>query len=216
MDLSIPCIELVSTLTGPMCCRAGVWDKIIGAVKTLLSAKFVWYSEEPYSSHPGAFMTIQQAKVVTMHYHLTNAQGEVLDSSRGSEPLTYLHGVGNLIPGLEHALTGLDVGMSKTVQVEPSKGYGEYDEGLVEALPRQDLAGIEDLQVGMQLQAQSDDGHTMIVRVMDIYDDTVVVDGNHPLAGVTLTFEVDIMAVREATAEELEHGHAHDSGTHHH
>ena len=161
-------------------------------------------------------MTIQQEKVVTMHYHLTNAEGEVLDSSRDSEPLTYLHGAGNLIPGLERELTGLAAGMSKTVQVEPSEAYGEYDTGMVETLPRQALDGIDNLQVDMELQAQSQDGQTTIVRVAEINDDTVVVDANHPLAGMTLTFEVEIVEIRDATTEELTHGHAHGAGGHHH
>lgn len=161
-------------------------------------------------------MTIQQEKVVTMHYHLTNAQGEVLDTSRGNEPLTYLHGAGNLIPGLERELDGLATGMTKTVQVEPSDGYGEYDAGMVETLPRQALEGIDNLQVGMELQAQSRDGQTTIVRVAEVRDDNVVVDANHPLAGMTLTFEVEIVDIRDATTEELTHGHAHGAGGHQH
>ena len=161
-------------------------------------------------------MIIQQAKVVTMHYHLTDPHGEVLDSSRGDDPLTYLHGADNLIPGLERELTGLTTGMTKTVAVTPADGYGEYDAGMVETLPRQALNDIDNIEVGMELQAQSEDGQTTIVRVTEINDDTVVIDANHPLAGVTLNFEIEIMDVRDATREELAHGHVHGAGGHHH
>ncbi len=162
-------------------------------------------------------MTIQKDKIVSMHYHLTNTNdGQVLDSSQGSDPLTYLHGSGTIIPGLERALDGLDVGATKTVQVAPADAYGEFDEEMVQTLPRQDFDGIENLEVGMRLQAQDQDGNEFVVHVASIENDTVVIDGNHPLAGVPLTFDIEIVAVRDATAEELEHGHAHGEGGHHH
>lgn len=162
-------------------------------------------------------MTIQKDKVVTMHYHLTNTDdGQVLDSSQGGDPLTYLHGSGTIIPGLEQALDGLDVGAAKTVQVTPADAYGEYDEDMVQTLPRTDFDGIDNLEVGMRLQAQDQDGNEFVVHIASIEGDEVVIDGNHPLAGVPLTFEIEIVAVRDATTEELEHGHAHGEGGHHH
>jgi len=161
-------------------------------------------------------MTIQNDKVVTMHYHLTDPDGQVLDSSRGSDPLTYLHGAGHIIRGLEQALTGLDVGTTKTVEVEPADAYGEHDANAIQTVPRQELAGIENLQVGMQLQAQHPDGETITFFVADIRSDEVILDTNHPLAGVALTFAVEIMDIRDATAEELTHGHVHGEGGHQH
>ncbi len=161
-------------------------------------------------------MTIQQDKAVTMHYHLTNADGQVLDSSRGSDPLTYLHGTGTIIAGLERELTGLDIGATKTVQVAAADGYGEYDTNRVQTLSRQALQGVDNLEVGMQLQGRGPDGQTLMVYVTEIHDDTVIVDENHPLAGMDLTFEIEIIAIRDATSEELSHGHAHDGDGHHH
>jgi FKBP-type peptidyl-prolyl cis-trans isomerase SlyD len=162
-------------------------------------------------------MTIQKDKVVTMHYHLTNSDdGQVLDSSRDNDPLTYLHGTGSIIPGLEHELAGLDVGATKTVQVAAADAYGEYDDEMVQTLPREEFAGIDNLEVGMRLQAQDQNGNTFHVHIAQIDGDEVVIDGNHPLAGMPLTFEIEIIAVRDATAEELRHGHAHGEGGHHH
>jgi FKBP-type peptidyl-prolyl cis-trans isomerase SlyD len=160
-------------------------------------------------------MTIQNDTVVTIHYHLTNADGEVLDSSRGSEPLTYLHGAGNIVPGLERALMSLDVGATTTVQLAPIEAYGEYNADMVQHVPQEALAEIEDLEIGMQLQAQDPNGQTFVVYVTEIRDDVVVVDANHPLAGVDLTFDIEIVDVRDATTEELSHGHVHSPGGHH-
>ena len=160
-------------------------------------------------------MIIQNDKVVTMHYHLTNADGEVLDSSRESEPLTYLHGAGNIVPGLERALTSLDVGATTTVQLSPSEAYGEYNADMVQHVPREEFGGIDDLEVGLQLQARDPNGQTFVVFITELRDDVVVVDANHPLAGVHLTFDIEIVDVRDATAEELSHGHVHGPGGHH-
>ena len=161
-------------------------------------------------------MTIQNDKVVTMHYHLTDSDGQVLDSSHGSDPLTYLHGAGHIIQGLEQALTGLDVGATKTVEVAPADAYGEHDANAIQTVPRQELAGIANLEVGMQLQAQHPDGRTVTLFVKEIREQEVILDSNHPLAGMALTFDVEIMEIRDATAEELSHGHVHGEGGHHH
>jgi FKBP-type peptidyl-prolyl cis-trans isomerase SlyD len=161
-------------------------------------------------------MTIQNDKIVTMHYHLTNAEGQVIESSRGSEPLTYLHGAGIILSSLENELTGLDVGATKTVQVAPADAYGEHDATKIETLPRGAFAQVPNLEVGMQLQGQDPHGQTFTVRVMDIREDTVIIDANHPLAGETLTFEIEVLDIRDATSEELTHGHVHEEGGHHH
>lgn len=161
-------------------------------------------------------MTIQHDKVVTLHYHLTNREGEVIESSRGSEPLTYLHGTGTLLSSLEHALTGLDVGATKTVELAPADAYGEHDATKVETLPREVFAQVPDLEIGMLLEGQDLNGQTFTVHVMDIREDTVVIDANHPLAGETLTFAIEVLAIRDATADELTHGHVHEDGGHQH
>jgi FKBP-type peptidyl-prolyl cis-trans isomerase SlyD len=160
-------------------------------------------------------MKIAHEKVVSIHYTLTNKEGTVLDSSSGSEPLAYLHGFGNIIPGLENALEGKEKGEKLTVSVEPEQGYGARDEQLVQAVPRSAFKGVEELAPGMQFQAQGPQGSRLVV-VTQVAQDVVTVDANHPLAGQTLQFEVEISEVRDATAEELEHGHVHGPHGHHH
>jgi FKBP-type peptidyl-prolyl cis-trans isomerase SlyD len=161
-------------------------------------------------------MTIQNDKVVTLHYHLTNAEGQVIESSRGSDPLTYLHGTGTILSSLENALTGLDVGATKTVELAPADAYGEHDATKIETLPRGAFDQVPNLEVGMLLEGQDRDGQTFTVHVMDIREDSVVIDANHPLAGETLTFEIEVLDIRDATSEELTHGHVHEEGGHHH
>lgn len=153
--------------------------------------------------------------VVSIHYTLTNDQGEVLDKSDNA-PLAYLHGHHNIIPGLENALTGKTVGDKLTVTVQPEDGYGEYLAEAVQEVPRANFQGVKDISAGMQFQTQTEDGHIMLVTVKEVNDDVVIVDGNHPLAGVVLTFDVEITEVRAATADEIAHGHAHGVGGHHH
>lgn len=153
--------------------------------------------------------------VVSFHYTLTNGEGEVLDKSNG-EPLAYLHGHHNIIPGLEAQMTGKGVGDKFSVTVAPEDAYGEYLAEAVQEVPRANFQGVDNIQVGMQFQSQTDDGHVMLVTVKEVNDEVVIVDGNHPLAGVTLTFDVEIAEVRPATADEIAHGHAHGVGGHHH
>jgi FKBP-type peptidyl-prolyl cis-trans isomerase SlyD len=160
-------------------------------------------------------MKIAHEKVVSIHYTLTNQEGTVLDSSSGSEPLAYLHGFGNIIPGLENALEGKEMGEKLSVTVEPEQGYGARDEQLVQAVPRSAFKGVEELAPGMQFQAQGPQG-TRLVVVTQVAQDVVTVDANHPLAGQTLHFEVEVSEVRAATAEEIEHGHVHGPHGHHH
>lgn len=156
-------------------------------------------------------MQIAQNSVVAFHYTLTNDAGEVLDSSEGREPLTYLHGTGNIIPGLEKQLEGASPGEKLNVSVTPEEGYGEVQEQLMQEVPRDAFQGVENVEPGMQFQAQTEGGPLM-VTVKKVEGDTVVVDGNHPLAGQNLTFDVEISDVREASAEEVEHGHVHGEG----
>jgi FKBP-type peptidyl-prolyl cis-trans isomerase SlyD len=160
-------------------------------------------------------MAIAQNDVVSIHYTLRSDSDQVLDSSTGAEPLAYLHGHGNLIPGLERQLTGCNVGDRLTLKVAPAEGYGEYDRALVQQVPRRALKGIGDLRVGMRLQAATEQG-PRVVTVTRIAGDLVTLDGNHPLAGQNLNFEVEITAIRPATEEELAHGHVHGAGGHHH
>jgi FKBP-type peptidyl-prolyl cis-trans isomerase SlyD len=160
-------------------------------------------------------MQIAQDSVVSIHYTLTSDAGEVIDSSAGNDPLTYLQGHGNLIPGLERELTGKQAGDKLTVRVAPADGYGELDESLIQDVPRAAFGGVAEIQEGMQFQAQSNHGpHS--VTVTKVSADTITVDGNHPLAGKHLNFAVEITEVRSATEEELSHGHVHGPGGHHH
>jgi FKBP-type peptidyl-prolyl cis-trans isomerase SlyD len=160
-------------------------------------------------------MSITQDQVVSIHYTLKDDAGEVIDSSGSGEPLTYLHGHGNLIPGLERELTGKSAGDKLSVMIAPTDGYGEYDRELVQHVPRRTLKGVTDLKVGMRLQAQTPEGPRALA-VTHLAGDMVTLDGNHPLAGKNLNFEVAITAVRDATEEELSHGHVHGPGGHHH
>ncbi len=163
----------------------------------------------------GFEMQIAQNSVVAFHYTLTNDAGEVLDSSEGRDPLTYLHGSGNIIPGLEKELEGRGNGDKLKVAVEPGEGYGDVQPALVQEVPRDAFQGVDEVQPGMQFQAQTQEGPLM-VTVTKVEGDTVTVDGNHPLAGERLNFDVEITEVRDATEEEISHGHVHGEGGHQH
>ena len=160
-------------------------------------------------------MNIADRCAVSFHYTLTDDAGTVLDSSRGSEPLVYLHGAGNIVPGLEQAMAGRKPGDAFKVDVAPEQGYGTRVDALVQQMPRSAFAGMPEPEVGMQFQAESNMGPVM-VTVVAVDADSVTLDGNHALAGVTLHFDVEVVTVREATAEELDHGHVHGPGGHHH
>jgi FKBP-type peptidyl-prolyl cis-trans isomerase SlyD len=160
-------------------------------------------------------MQIAQDTVVSIHYTLTDDAGETVDSSAGGDPLFYLHGNGNLVPGLENALEGKQAGDKIQVTVAPADGYGEYDKQLVQRVPRRAFKGVADVKTGMQFQVQSDQGPRS-VTVTNVAGDMVTVDGNHPLAGKNLNFAVEVMEVRKPSEEELAHGHVHGPGGHHH
>jgi len=160
-------------------------------------------------------MAIQKDKVVSIDYTLTGDNGQVLDSSNGREPLAYLHGAGNIIPGLESALEGKDEGDELNVQIPPDQAYGQRDERMVQPVPRTAFQGVADIQPGMQFQAQTNAGPRLIT-VVGVEGDQVTIDANHPLAGATLKFDVKIVNVRDATSEEMSHGHVHGAGGHQH
>ncbi len=164
------------------------------------------------------FTTMQIAanKAVSIDYTLTNDAGEVIDSSAGGAPLVYLHGAGNIIIGLEKALTGKQPGDELDVTIEPEEAYGEYSAELVAVLDRSLFEGVDELEVGMQFHASAPNGGMQIVTIRDIDGDDITVDGNHPLAGQRLNFKVKVVAVRDANPEEIAHGHIHGEGGHHH
>lgn len=160
-------------------------------------------------------MQIAEKTVVSIHYTLTNSTGETLDSSIGQDPLVYLHGAQNIIVGLEDALKGKTVGDALQVTVEPEQGYGETREELIQEVDRSAFEGVEDIDVGMQFMAQTPWGEQP-VTVVKVEGEQITLDGNHPLAGETLNFDVEVVDIREASAEEMEHGHVHGEGGHQH
>jgi FKBP-type peptidyl-prolyl cis-trans isomerase SlyD len=152
-------------------------------------------------------MNIQNNSAVSFHYSLTDDDGISIESSEGKEPLGYLHGAGNIIPGLEKALEGKKVGDSLTVAVTAAEGYGEVQKELIQEVPREAFQGIDTIELGMQFEAQTGQGGSVPVTVIAVTEEIVTVDGNHPLAGKNLNFDVTITEVREASEEELAHGH---------
>jgi FKBP-type peptidyl-prolyl cis-trans isomerase SlyD len=161
-------------------------------------------------------MQIAKHRVVLIDYTLTDDEGTVLDTSQGGEPLAYIHGVGNIIEGLEEALEGLSAGDSLEVSVPPERGYGLRRDELRQVVPRERFETDEEIQVGMMFHTPSPDGGQTVVRVVEVDPGHITVDGNHPLAGMTLNFAVTVTGVREATAGEIDHGHVHGPGGHHH
>ncbi len=156
-------------------------------------------------------MRIGKGCVVRMNYTLRDESGVTIESSEGREPLTYLHGLGHLIPGLEKTLDGSQAGLKTTVTVRPQDAYGEKDPQAVIRAERSDFPEGLTLEPGVEVQAETPDGPITFI-VMSLEGDDVVLDANHPLAGKTLTFDVEVLEVREATADELAHGHVHGPG----
>ena len=160
-------------------------------------------------------MHIENNRVVSLAYTLRDNDDNIIDQSDDGS-FWYLHGASNIIPGLENALTGKSKGDELAVSVAPEEGYGEREQERIQDVPRDMFPPEQELATGMQFHAQSPDGHAVMVTIANIEGDTITVDGNHPLAGVQLNFVVKIMDVREATEEELEHGHVHGPGGHQH
>jgi FKBP-type peptidyl-prolyl cis-trans isomerase SlyD len=159
-------------------------------------------------------MKVGKDCVVSLDYRLHLGDGEVVDQSAPGSPLSYMHGRGQIVPGLEGKLEGMAAGEAKQVVVQPGEGYGEYDNRGVQEVPRAMFPPNADLQVGMMVTAQTPQGEIPFV-IKEVKKDSVVIDLNHPLAGKTLHFDVTVREVRGATSEELEHGHAHGPGGHH-
>lgn len=160
-------------------------------------------------------MQIADNKVVTLNYTLRDDQETVIDSSQDGS-FAYLHGASNIIPGLEKALTDKSVNDELTVVVEPSDGYGERNPEMSQVVSIEMFDDADDIEVGRQFHAASPDGQPVVVTVTAVEDGNVTVDGNHPLAGVTLHFDVKVMDIRDASDEEIEHGHVHGPDGHHH
>ncbi|MEJ2552698.1 MAG: peptidylprolyl isomerase [Gammaproteobacteria bacterium] len=160
-------------------------------------------------------MQVAKNKVISIDYTLTDAQGAELDSSQGRGPFAYIHGIGNIIPGLEAALEGKSKGDQVNAVIPPENAYGARDEKLVQDLPRSQFDTDQEIQVGMQFQAMREGG-PRVVTVVSVDADNVTIDANHPLAGVTLHFDVTVKEIREATGDELSHGHVHGPDDQHH
>jgi FKBP-type peptidyl-prolyl cis-trans isomerase SlyD len=160
-------------------------------------------------------MKIADKSIVTLEYSLHLGDGVIVDRGGPDDPLTYLHGTGQIVPGLEQALTGLEPEQATKVVVSPNDGYGVRDEAQVQTLPRIAF-GDQPIKAGDELIATDDSENEVALKVVRIDGDKVTVDFNHPLAGATLHFDVVIQQVRAATEEELSHGHAHDGDGHHH
>ncbi|MHB8920007.1 MAG: FKBP-type peptidyl-prolyl cis-trans isomerase [Halothiobacillus sp.] len=160
-------------------------------------------------------MHVSENAVVAIEYTLKNDEGDVLDSSVGHAPLTYLHGHHNIISGLENALVGKKVGDTFTVTIPPEEAYGLRDDSMTQVVPRHLFQGVDEIVPGMKFHAEAEHG-VNVVTVIDVKGDHVHLDANHELAGETLHFDVVVKAIRAASAEEIEHGHAHGPDGHHH
>ena len=160
-------------------------------------------------------MRATKDNVVTIDYTLTDTTGQLIDSSKGKDPLPYIHGHAAIIPGLERALDGKSVGDRIQVTIAPADAYGEKDPKMISKMPRSAFQGAPQFKVGDKFEARGEHG-SQVVTVIEIVGDEVTIDANHPMAGVTLNFDVTIKDIRQATAEELAHGHVHGPGGHHH
>ncbi|HEB56901.1 MAG TPA: peptidylprolyl isomerase [Gammaproteobacteria bacterium] len=160
-------------------------------------------------------MQIEENRVATLNYILKDDQGNVIDSAEDGS-FAYLHGAANIIPGLEQALLGKSAGDEFSISIEPAQGYGERNDNMTQVVPRNMFESDEEIEIGMQFHAEGPDGNPLAVTVTQVTDDEITVDGNHPLAGVNLNFEIKVVEIREASKEELEHGHVHGAGGHPH
>lgn len=159
-------------------------------------------------------MQVADNMAVSIHYTLTNDEGEVIDSSVDSDALVYLHGAGNIISGLEGALHGKKLGEKFKVRIEAEDAYGEFMDDRVQVISRDMFEGVDNVEVGMQFHADVSSGPG-VITVIDVNGDDITIDGNHPLAGVPLTFDVEVVEIRPATQEEIHHGHIHGAGCNH-
>ncbi|HHJ34256.1 MAG TPA: peptidylprolyl isomerase [Gammaproteobacteria bacterium] len=160
-------------------------------------------------------MQIESNSVVTLHYTLKDNEGNIIDQSEDGSFL-YLHGAMNIIPGLENALTGKAAGDEFSVKVSAAEGYGEKDPQRIQEVPKDMFDNVDEIKPGVQFHAQGPDGGAVVVTVVEVKDEAVVIDGNHALAGMDLNFAVKVVDVREASEEEITHGHVHGEHGHHH
>jgi len=160
-------------------------------------------------------MQIEDNKIVVMNYTLTSDDGEVLDQSDDGS-FAYLHGAQNIIPGLENALVGKKAGDKLNVKVAPEDGYGERNAEMVQVVGKEMFESETEIEVGMQFNAEGPEGHPLMITVTAVEGNDITIDGNHPLAGVGLNFDVSIVEVKDASKEEIEHGHVHGPDGHHH
>lgn len=159
-------------------------------------------------------MQIANKTAVSIHYTLTNDAGEEIDSTAGGEPMVYLHGTNSIITGLENALHNKNAGDKLNIRIEAADAYGEFSEDMIQVVSREMFDGIDKLEVGMQFHTAPNSGSS-VITVLSIDGDDVKIDGNHPMAGQALNFDVEIVSVRLATKEEISHGHVHGAGCHH-
>ncbi|HZH13622.1 MAG TPA: peptidylprolyl isomerase [Archangium sp.] len=157
-------------------------------------------------------MKVSKDSVVSLEYRLHLGDGQVVDESEPGQPLAYMHGRGQIVPGLEGQLEGMAAGESKKVVVSPAQGYGEHDPRGLQEVPREMFPPNANLQAGVTISAQTADGDVIPITIRELKGDKVVVDLNHPMAGKTLHFDITVREVRAATDEEKEHGHAHGPG----
>lgn len=160
-------------------------------------------------------LMIGKNNVVSIHYTLKNDDGEVMDSSEGKEPLQYLHGNNNLIPGLEQELQGKAEGAKFDATIPPEKAYGERNEEMIQTIGKEMFQGVDKIEPGMTFVAQGEGGTQRQINVTKVEGDNVTIDANHPMAGMTLHFDVEVVDVREGTEQEIAHGHVHAGGEDH-
>ena len=160
-------------------------------------------------------LTVKNHHVITLNYELKDEKGQVIDSSNHDGPIVYLHGAQDILPGIESAVEGQEVGGKASCSIPPEEAYGVYDPQKVQKVPRSAFVGIDELKVGMHVQEQTAQG-PLLITVKEIEGDEVTIDANHPMAGQTLNFELEVAGIREASAEEVSHGHVHGPGGHHH
>ena len=161
-------------------------------------------------------MSVGMNKVITFNYTLKDEEGTLLDSSSNKEPMAFLSGNSQIIPKLEEALNGMIIGSKKNVKVSAADAYGEYSEDAIQKVKKDQFPKEANIEVGMTYIANSPDGKQMPFLVSEINDQDITIDFNHPLAGKNLEFDVELLDVRDATPEEIQHGHVHGTGGHHH
>ena len=156
-------------------------------------------------------MKIEEGKVIFLNFVLTDQDGEVIEDTKEVGDFAYIHGMGDFIPKVEELLEGKTKGYETKFTLSPEEGYGEYSEELLYEMPKSNFEGFEDIYEGLDFQAETDEG-VIPLTIIEINDDVIIADGNHPFAGKTITFDLKVADVREATEEELEHGHVHIDG----